>query len=196
MTKTERTKALILEKAAPVFNTLGYASTSLSDLEQATGLSKGSIYGNFENKDAVAVAVYNYQVDRLNQRFHEQLAPQKSMPGKLKALTDFYRKHWEEIALRGGCPLLNASVEADDSQPALREHVRKSVHNWAAMLSRVIEKGIELGEFKKGQEPMEIAYTIITLLEGGMMLSKIMNKQHHMNRALDQIDLLITNITT
>ncbi len=53
LSKSEKTKAFIIEKAAPVFNTKGYAGTSLSDLTAATGLTKGAIYGHFENKDAV-----------------------------------------------------------------------------------------------------------------------------------------------
>ncbi|MBL7756118.1 MAG: TetR family transcriptional regulator, partial [Chitinophagaceae bacterium] len=47
--KAERTRQHIIEKAAPFFNKKGYADTSLSDITAATGLTKGAIYGNFEN---------------------------------------------------------------------------------------------------------------------------------------------------
>ena len=60
--RSEKTRQLIIETAAPIFNKKGYAGTSLSDLTQATGLTKGSIYGNFKNKDEVAAI------------FHEKLA--------------------------------------------------------------------------------------------------------------------------
>jgi TetR/AcrR family transcriptional repressor of nem operon len=36
----------------------GYSGTSMSDITAATGLTKGSIYGNFENKDEVAIAAF------------------------------------------------------------------------------------------------------------------------------------------
>jgi AcrR family transcriptional regulator len=49
-----------------LFNTKGYNSTSLSDITQATGLTKGSIYGNFENKDQVAIEVYKYNAGLLS----------------------------------------------------------------------------------------------------------------------------------
>ena len=54
LSKAERTKQFIVEKAAAVFNEKGYAGTSMNDLTIATGLTKGSIYGNFENKDDIA----------------------------------------------------------------------------------------------------------------------------------------------
>jgi AcrR family transcriptional regulator len=40
----------------------GYAGTSMYDLTEATGLTKGSIYGNFENKDDVALAGFRPQL--------------------------------------------------------------------------------------------------------------------------------------
>ena len=62
MSKAEKTRAFIIEKSAPVFNIKGYAGTSLNDLMLATGLTKGSIYGNFKDKDDVALSVYRYSV--------------------------------------------------------------------------------------------------------------------------------------
>jgi len=53
-TKAERTSAFIIERVAPVFNKHGYIGTSMSDLTEATGLTKGALYGNFENKEALA----------------------------------------------------------------------------------------------------------------------------------------------
>ncbi|WP_435525010.1 TetR family transcriptional regulator [Chryseobacterium indoltheticum] len=60
MSKAEKTKQFIIEKTATLFNTKGYTATSLSDITEATGLTKGSIYGNFENKDEVSLEVYKY----------------------------------------------------------------------------------------------------------------------------------------
>jgi AcrR family transcriptional regulator len=40
MSKAEKTKQFIIEKTATLFNTKGYISTSLSDITQATGLTK------------------------------------------------------------------------------------------------------------------------------------------------------------
>ncbi|MFW6333752.1 MAG: TetR family transcriptional regulator, partial [Desulfosalsimonas sp.] len=42
-TKSERTRRRIIEKAAPVINKKGAAGTSIADLADATGLTKGGI---------------------------------------------------------------------------------------------------------------------------------------------------------
>jgi len=36
--------------------------TSLSDMTDATGLTKGSIYGNFNSKDEVALAAFDHNL--------------------------------------------------------------------------------------------------------------------------------------
>ena len=63
ITKSEKTKAHILEKVRPIFNKNGYFGTSLSDITKATGLTKGAIYGNFKNKEDLALASFNYNIN-------------------------------------------------------------------------------------------------------------------------------------
>ena len=43
-TKAELTSQYIIETVAPIFNKNGYAATSMLDLTNATGLTKGAIY--------------------------------------------------------------------------------------------------------------------------------------------------------
>jgi TetR/AcrR family transcriptional repressor of nem operon len=96
MSKAEHTKAFIIEKVAPVFNKKGYAGTSLSDMTAATGLTKGSIYGNFENKDEVAVAVYEYNARRLSEAQKDFVALASSVFGKVKCLCRILQAIMEE----------------------------------------------------------------------------------------------------
>jgi TetR/AcrR family transcriptional repressor of nem operon len=191
MSKAEHTKAFIIEKVAPVFNKKGYAGTSLSDMTAATGLTKGSIYGNFKNKDEVAVAVYQYNARRLSEAQKNFVAAASSSLEKLNAFAEFYRQSWKKIFERGGCPVMNASVEADDNLPFLKKHVQATIKNWANVITKIIDQGKATGEFKISIVSIDYAYLIITLLEGGIMLSKITNTQNHLFNAVDRIQLII-----
>jgi len=62
LTKAELTTQYIIETVAPIFNKNGYAATSMSDLTKATGLTKGAIYGNFKNKEDLAIASFKHNV--------------------------------------------------------------------------------------------------------------------------------------
>src|SRR3978361_1704088 len=92
MGKAERTREYIVEKTAPVFNRKGYAGTSMSDLTEATGLTKGAIYGNFENKDEVALAAFDYNLQRMVQRVRQLQTDDATALGKLNAYINVYRK--------------------------------------------------------------------------------------------------------
>ena len=57
----EQTVQLILDTATRLFLQKGYDKTTLQDIIDATGLSKGAIYHHFASKEAIIIAV----VDRM-----------------------------------------------------------------------------------------------------------------------------------
>lgn len=191
MSKTEQTKAHIIARSAPVFNKKGYAGTSLSDIMKATGLSKGSVYGNFSNKDELAVAVYDYNFYSLRKRIAQDVLKAASALDKLLAITGYYRNHWKQVNERGGCPILNASVEADDHLAYLKKPVQHSVKLFVKDISYIIRLGQDSGEFRRQADANAYAYQVLTLLEGGMMLMKTMNNHQLLLAALDRIETII-----
>ncbi|PRB06742.1 TetR family transcriptional regulator [Chryseobacterium sp. MYb7] len=192
MSKAEKTKQHIIEKTATLFNTKGYISTSLSDITQITGLTKGSIYGNFENKDEVAIEVYKYNAGLLGKTLSRSFGEEfHTSLDKLHALVDFYRKNWKFVFANGGCPLMNAATEADDSFPALKTQVRRSFEQWMTKISAAILEGQKKGEIGTNIDAEQYASLFIMLIEGGILLSKTMGDQSFLNHALDKIAYMI-----
>ncbi|AZB24321.1 TetR/AcrR family transcriptional regulator [Chryseobacterium bernardetii] len=192
MSKAEKTKQFIIEKTAALFNTKGYNATSLSDITQATGLTKGSIYGNFENKDEVAVEVYKYNAGLLSKVMSHSLGDQyPTSTEKLHAFVAFYRKNWRSVFSNGGCPLMNAATEADDSFPVLKKYVQKSFTVWTEKITAVIIQGQKNGELKSSAKADEYASLFIMLIEGGILLSKTMDDEKFLNQALDKVKDMI-----
>lgn len=192
MSKAEKTKQHIIEKTATLFNTKGYISTSLSDITQATGLTKGSIYGNFENKDEVAIEVYKYNAGLLGKTLSRSFGDEfPTSLDKLHAFVDFYRKNWKSVFSNGGCPIMNAATEADDSFPALKNQVKKSFEQWMSKISSAIMEGQKKGEINSNVNAEQFASLFIMLIEGGILLSKTMGDQSFLNNALDKISSMI-----
>jgi TetR/AcrR family transcriptional repressor of nem operon len=191
MKKAEKTREFIIEQAAPLFNSKGYSGTSLNDLIKATRLTKGAIYGNFSNKDEIAIAVYKYNVAGMSKKLDLVLDTKKTATEKLVAFTAFYKANWKALFEKGGCPVLNAAVEADDNLPFLRSAVQGSIKSWAKKIKMIIEEGKTNREFKKNIDSAQYAYTFITLIEGGVMLSKILNDKHFLFSALDRVNFIM-----
>jgi AcrR family transcriptional regulator len=63
----QRTRQLILERTAHVFDQQGYAGATLNLLVASTGLTRGAFYFHFESKDALAAAIAEEQARRWQQ---------------------------------------------------------------------------------------------------------------------------------
>ena len=176
MSKSEQTKAFIIEKTAPLFNIKGYAGTSLSDMTDATRLTKGSIYGNFANKDEVAVAAFEYNVGKVRSILNSKIAQSNSAKDKLLVYGEVYTNTDKYNFPIGGCPVLNTATEADDTHPELQRKVAGAINTWKKNIIRIIEEGIESKEFSKNTDPEQVAITLIALIEGGIMISKATGK--------------------
>jgi len=93
MSKAEKTRQFIIEKTAPIFNKKGYAATSLADITEATGLTKGSIYGNFENKEEVVIEALRYNVSKRSGGLDEVISvSQNPLDGLIGMLEDQLEK--------------------------------------------------------------------------------------------------------
>ncbi len=192
LSKAERTRRFIIEATATVFNKKGYAGTSLSDLTEATGLTKGSIYGNFENKEEVALAVFDYNYAYVNDVVEREIAIAPSFYEKLLVYTKVYND--ERLALRGGCAILNTAVEADDTNEPLKIKAARAVLKWKKNIETLIKGGIKAGEFKSDLNVEQSALSLIALIEGGIMIAKVTNKPENLEAVLKTAESLISEM--
>ncbi|MGW0827650.1 ScbR family autoregulator-binding transcription factor [Streptomyces sp. NPDC002845] len=61
--RAEVTRQAILEGAAKAFDAAGFGSTSLTDISQQAGVTKGALYFHFPSKEALAQALMTDQFD-------------------------------------------------------------------------------------------------------------------------------------
>jgi TetR/AcrR family transcriptional regulator, transcriptional repressor for nem operon len=179
LTKAEKTRQHIIEKAAVLFNKNGMAGTSISDIMQVTNLAKGGIYGNFENKEEICLEVFKYLSKNLLDLIDAALNSRDSAKDKLYALLDFY----EDALLysdKGGCPVLNFGTEADDTNPVIKQAVNKTIKDTQDRITRVISDGIENGEFSSSVNAGTFAVKMYLSTEGAILVGRIQNSNQQM----------------
>ena len=115
MTKGEETRERIIASAAPLFNTLGYAGTTMADLMEASGLEKGGIYRHFESKDELALAAFDYAWAESRDRVQSYINFETTSVGRLIAVARGMASLAEDPPIPGGCPLLNTATESDSA---------------------------------------------------------------------------------
>ena len=190
-TKAERTTAFIIETVAPVFNKHGYIGTSMSDLTEATGLTKGALYGNFENKEALALSAFQYNSNRLLNKVDEVLAIKGDALQKLFALTNFYRNYDIFTLEMGGCPILNVGVDAQHNNPLLSAATKEIIMTLEGKIALVLENGINNGELRLPVPPLQFAKQLFTMLQGAVAMSTMTRDRKYLINTVAYLEQLV-----
>lgn len=193
LTKSELTTQFILETVAPIFNKNGYAATSMSDITNATGLTKGAIYGNFKNKEELAIAAFKFTVKNLMYRISKHLELSNSPIQKLFLITDFYRNYYDYSKQLGGCPVLNIGVDANNQNSLLLKNVRIVIEKIQDKVATIIENGIEVGEISEEVNAMQFAKRLDTMIQGAIFMTYTMNDEFYLKDTMNQLDQIIHN---
>lgn len=194
ISKAERTKQFIIEKTAPIFNEKGFVGTSMSDILEATGLSKGCVYGNFENKDEIALAAFDQNYKTIVSYLRKQVEVRPNMIDRLLVYPETYRIFLELPFLKAGCPILNTSTEADDTHPLLREKAIMALKFWKKAIEKSIETGIERKEIKASTNANEFSYILMSLIEGAMMQAKVTGNPEALTITMNYLEKMIKNL--
>jgi len=194
MSKGEETRQFIIEKAAPIFNVKGIAATSMSDIMEATKLSKGSMYVHFENKEVLACAAVDHNMKVLGEKLLLEVSKAKTAKEELFAYIDFFNNPLNPPVI-GGCPLLNFGMEADDTNPVVKEKVNGGIRFTQRILENSINKGIANGEFKPDWNAAEFSTVIFAMLEGGNLISRMSGNNDKMKIIVKTLKSIIEENT-
>jgi AcrR family transcriptional regulator len=196
-TKSEETRQYIIEKAAPIFNMYGYAGTSMSQLTKAIGMTKGAIYGNFKDKDEIALAAFKFNVSQIGEKRSKIINAEENANDKLIAYANFSLDNFAELFKTGGCPLLSAATDSDFGHSKLKESVAKVIKAGLDYVASIIYDGIEKKQINKNIEAEKYATIFLSLLEGGFMLSQATGDAVYLRRNVEHIlNLVNTKLRT
>lgn len=194
MRNPEVTKATILRKSGILFNTQGYKATSISDITEATGFTKGAIYRHFTSKDVLEMETLVHLSSLMFEKLREQIKEQATTGAKLRAVFNYFESYVTNPPLKGGCPLMNVAIEADDSNPALRKAALKILNGLRESIVTMLNNGIKHKQIKPGIDKEFYATLIIASLEGAIMMSKLCGNNDDIKRMIKQLDKQLQEI--
>ena len=194
MSKSDKTREFIIKQTAPIFNKKGFDGTTLTDLTNATGLTKGALYGNFSDKDDIAMEAFKYSIRKVKKMVTDKVAKASTAKGQLIALVEFYGEYVTRPPVPGGCPLLNSAIEVDDHRVMMRKVVARELNSTVDFIASLLKKGIRSGEFVNTTKPHQLAYVLFCSVEGALMFSRVEKSAepmeiivNHCKNILDQI---------
>jgi TetR/AcrR family transcriptional repressor of nem operon len=194
MRNPEATKEKILKKAGLLFNTRGYKATSISEITETTGFTKGAIYRHFKSKEELEVETLFHLSSLIAQTLRARIKEKLTAVDKLQAVFNFFESYISNPPVKGGCPLMNAAIEADDAHPLLRKGAVKLLNLFRDSLIAILENGIRYKQLKSNLDKEYYATIIIASLEGAIMMSKLRGNDDDMKRVLTHLKIQLKEI--
>jgi AcrR family transcriptional regulator len=153
----------ILDAALAVFAQKGFAATRLDDIAARAGITKGTIYLYFDSKQALFEALARQSVGSQIDQVQAQVA---LFPGSSADLLRLVLTTMGRFAMTSDRIVLPRLVLAEAANfPELAEFWRREIiERGIALLSGIIRRGIERGEFRQVEPHHVVRLCVAPLL--------------------------------
>ena len=146
--RKEARPAELIAAALELFVEKGYAGTRLEDVAARAGVSKGTLYLYFQNKEDLFKAVVQENIVARISETADQLARFDGSSGDLiRCLINGWWRDYGSSAAGGIGKLVMA--ESGNFPEIASYFLEEVIDPWHAMLAKAVERGIARGEFRK-----------------------------------------------
>jgi AcrR family transcriptional regulator len=179
----------ILEAALAAFAERGFAATRLDDVAARAGITKGTLYLYFRNKEDLFKAVVRQELVPNIERA-EAMVAQSALPSLmlLEQLVTLF-----SAIMRSPLSALPKLVltEASNFPDLARFYLEEVVDRGKSLLRRVLERGVETGELRPIDTESTVLCVIAPLLLGTLWRHSF---ERHAGRPLDTDALCRTHL--
>jgi TetR/AcrR family transcriptional regulator, transcriptional repressor for nem operon len=173
MPLTRSAKTKLLATAMDVIRAQGYSATTVDDICQTAGVTKGAFFHHFESKEALAVSAAEYFSSLADRLF--STAAYRRLADPVERLLGYVE--FRKALLRGELPeftcLLGTMVqEAYLTHPAIREACEKYLAEHVAMLELDIAEALRTYGGDGQWSAESLATYMQALIQGAFILAK------------------------
>ncbi|BCG60337.1 TetR/AcrR family transcriptional regulator [Paenibacillus sp. URB8-2] len=184
-----QTKETILLHAKALFSQKGYKGVSISDICAAAGLSKGSIYHHFKNKEDLFVQLAEISFVDSWKDWDSRSARFSSAIDKLYAYSELYADNVDLSLTKAGEDFM-ATTRADS---AAFQQFGAILTDYVRRFEEIIREGIESGEFKP-EEPGDMAFALLSAYSGLANNTRYLDKENVRRLFRKMTDMLLDGI--
>jgi AcrR family transcriptional regulator len=185
----------IVRAAIEVFARHGFHRATMQDIVRQSGLSVGAIYTYFKSKSEIILAGCDLITDQELGELRERLASVTDYRERIAtALGFFFDQFEEQRAGRGTSVLMTLAWAEVDSDPAIREMVRRRRREVVGPTALLLQEGVVRGQLPSWLDVDSVAHAIAALLDGltieAIEEGPAYRREDAERRALAMIDLL------
>ncbi|KAF0218490.1 MAG: TetR family transcriptional [Geobacteraceae bacterium] len=181
----EESKRNIIAAAIQVFADYGYDNASMRMIAQAAGVSVGTLYLHFKNKDDLYLTITKEWIDDLNELTNRALDriddPRTAITVFITISIDYTREHREMILLQGR--KFGRCLGLEQKQQFFRKRRQ--------LLTDIVQRGVTEGVFRS-DDPAETARIIFNVLRG--FIFSMLIDEEALFRAEACVDLVLNGL--
>ncbi|MEU6392951.1 ScbR family autoregulator-binding transcription factor [Streptomyces sp. NPDC046939] len=171
-----QTRLQVLEAAALLFDQRGYAGTSIKDVADEVGMTKGAVYFHYPTKEALTIAVVEAHYARwpvlLEASQSKGLGPMDTLVDLLDRTATQFR---DDPIVRGGARL-------QMEQPLPEGTLPTPYVGWIDLLRQLLTEAREAGELREGITPDAAAHTLISAFFGTQHIASRLDRREELVR--------------
>lgn len=157
--KSQAMREKILNTATQLFIQKGSEKTSMQDIAQTAGISKGAIYHHFKSKDEIVVAVMRSRQELMEEEMKQWLKATENLTGR-EQLQTILKSNLESQTARATDGIVG---EYEKDAGFILTMMRDNLRIGAPVVSDIIKKGMADGSLQT-QYPKEAAEVFLLLV--------------------------------
>jgi len=185
-------KEKIITESARLFTEKGFLNTSISEIMEAAGTSKGGLYNHFCNKEQLCLAVLEEARKVWREINLDGVKGIHSPLGRIERILENYRDRYlpDSVKVPGGCIFVRASLESTDLARQWRKlavEVDTGFERFKAMLKRYLDQARAAGEIRHEINTSEAVHLIFSSMVGASVLYSMDRSRRELNRNINAI---------
>ncbi|WP_018689192.1 TetR/AcrR family transcriptional regulator [Ahrensia kielensis] len=185
-------KTRLLEAALLLIRSKGYSATSVADLCEEAGVTKGAFFHCFENKEALGVAAANFWAENTGAFFADAPYHQHDDPlERILAYVAFRKAIIDGDISEFTCLVGTMVQEVYAISPAIRDACANSIFGHAHTLEADIADAMKVHKLDSVWTAESLARHTQTVIQGAFVLAKAGNDPSLATESLDHLDRYI-----
>lgn len=165
--EAEKTRQALLASAFKVFSEKGYAKTTLQDIAEDSGVTRGAVYWHFKNKTDLFEKLFDYAFlpvrDLLFNKFEEDLPPKEM----LSSLMRVWLKHaGADENFRAAFGIMFNKTEWSEELMPFKLKFREYEYKFLLKTEQIIKQGQQEGIFREELKPKVAAAQYFSIFLG------------------------------